>query len=90
VPIGADFGVVGFVDVGDVNRGPTYRFSHLNTSVGFGLRYYTLIGALRLDAGYRVPGWQRADGSAASEADRGTLPFSNVPGALHLTIGESC
>jgi outer membrane translocation and assembly module TamA len=89
IAVGRDFGMVGFVDLGDVNDQPTYRFDHLNTSVGFGLRYHTVIGALRLDVGYRVPPWQRADGSAGIEQDAGTLPFSSTPGALHLTIGES-
>jgi outer membrane translocation and assembly module TamA len=89
LPFGSDFGIVGFLDVGDVNDAESYRFSHLNTSAGFGFRYFTVIGALRLDAGFRIPAWQRADGSDGIEDDANDFPFTAAPGALHLTIGES-
>lgn len=89
VPFGANFVLAGFADVGDVNAGERLRLSHLNTSLGFGLRYYTILGALRLDLGYRLRGLQRADGSDGIEPDATTLPFSDTPGALHLTIGDA-
>lgn len=87
VPIGQDWVVAGFADFGDVSRG-AIRFDHLNATLGYGLRYHTVIGAIRLDVGYRIPRWQRADGSGGIEDEANTLPFSDVPGALHLTIGD--
>lgn len=44
-----DFGVVGFVDMGQVyeDRVPTFR--DLRTGVGIGARYYTSFGPLRMD-----------------------------------------
>ena len=89
IPVGASLALVGFGDVGDVNDAPSFRFSHLNTSVGFGIWYYTIIGAIRLDAGFRIAAAQRADGSDGIENDASTFPLTSAPGALHLTIGES-
>jgi translocation and assembly module TamA len=87
VPIGSDWVVAGFADFGDVSRS-AIRFTHLNASVGYGLRYYTVIGALRLDVGYRIPRWQRSDGSDGIEDDANDVLFSDLPGAVHLTIGD--
>jgi outer membrane protein assembly factor BamA len=88
VPIGQSFVVAGFADFGDVSRTGSFRLNHLNTTLGYGLRYHTVIGAIRFDVGYRVPAWQRADGSDGIEADANTLLFSDAPGAMHLTIGD--
>jgi hypothetical protein len=87
VPIGQSLVLAGFADAGDVSRGAV-RFSHLNTTLGYGLRYYTVVGAIRVDVGYRVAAWQRADGSDGVEARPKTLPLSDAPGAVHLTIGD--
>jgi translocation and assembly module TamA len=87
VPIGQSFSIAGFADFGDVSRG-AYRFGHLNTTLGYGLRYYTVIGAIRLDVGYRIARWQRLDGSDGIEDGANELPLSSTPGAVHLTIGE--
>ena len=81
--------VAGFLDFGDVNDAPSFRFTHLNTSAGYGVRYYTVLGAIRLDVGHRVLAWQRADGATVSTDDTSTLPFTEVPGAVHLTIGDA-
>ncbi len=88
IPIGQQLVVAGFADAGDVNRSGAYRFGHLNTTLGYGLRYHTVIGAIRLDVGHRVRNWQRSDGSDGIEEDASTLPFSSIPGAVHLTIGD--
>ena len=87
IPIGQSFVLAGFADAGDVSRG-AYRFGHLNTTLGYGLRYFSLIGAIRLDVGYRIASWQRADGSNGIEPGANELPFSSAPGAVHLTIGD--
>lgn len=89
VPVGHDLVIAGFADAGDVSQGSSYRFGNLNTALGYGLRYYTVIGAIRLDVGYRIRAWQRIDGGATDESGTGTLPFSSVPGAVHLTIGDA-
>ncbi len=44
-----DFGVVGFVDAGQVYEGSTPDFSGLRYGVGVGARYYTNFGPLRVD-----------------------------------------
>jgi outer membrane translocation and assembly module TamA len=89
VRLGASVTAVAFVDVGDVNDEAAFRFDHLNTSVGFGLRYFTLIGPLRLDAGFRALDLQRLGPNDTVEEDASTFPFTDAPGALHLTIGDS-
>jgi outer membrane translocation and assembly module TamA len=88
VPIGRNFVIAGFADIGDVNSRASYRFGHWNTTVGYGLRYFTLIGAIRLDVGHRVMPLQRLTGPFELEKAAGTLPFSDWPGAVHLTIGD--
>ena len=87
LPIGKSFVLAGFADAGDVSRGG-YRFDHPNTTLGYGLRWFSLIGAIRLDVGYRIASWQRADGSNGIEPGANELPFSSAPGAVHLTIGD--
>ena len=44
-----NFGVVGFVDAGQVYRGSTPTFSDLRFGAGIGARYYTNFGPMRLD-----------------------------------------
>ncbi len=89
VRLGEDFSLVVFGDTGDVHRGRSYRFLHLNASAGFGLRYLTLVGPIRFDVGFRIPGLQKLDGSGDIEAEAERLPLIESPGALHLTIGEA-
>ena len=84
VPLGGDLGAAVFGDVGDVHRETRFRFTHLNTALGFGLRYYSLLGALRFDAAWRVPGLQVVGGG-----DEPELEASVLPSAFHLTIGEA-
>jgi outer membrane protein assembly factor BamA len=62
-----------------------FRWNHLNTTVGAGLRYYTVIGPIRLDVGWRP----RALGWASSSGQQMNLGFTKFEGAVHLTIGES-
>ena len=44
-----NFGVVGFIDAGQVYRGSTPTFSDLRFGAGVGARYYTNFGPMRLD-----------------------------------------
>lgn len=89
VRLGSSLTTVLFFDFGDVNDEDAFRFSHLNTSTGLGLRYFTFLGPLRLDAGFRIPAWATTDGSAVEDTNAGEFPFTDLPGALHLTIGDS-
>ena len=96
IPITVNLGVALFVDSGDVSRAPRFRLDHPQVSTGFGLRYLTLVGPIRLDFGYRIKPLQflgdtderRRDPleREPASADLGIIQF---PGAVHLTIGES-
>ena len=93
VPLGPDVGVAVFGDVGNVSdtgadaqgqpNPPSFRFAQIHAAIGFGVRYFSVLGALRLDAGWRIPGLQdlnnRNDG----------LHWSGWPSAVHFTIGEA-
>jgi outer membrane translocation and assembly module TamA len=92
IPLAKNFSLVGFGDVGDVygpiKADPRFRFRHLNTTFGGGVRYRTIIGPIRLDVGYRPKDLQRIDGSPG-EADQTGLGKAKFKGAVHLTIGEA-
>jgi outer membrane translocation and assembly module TamA len=92
VPLGESFGIAGFMDAGDVDGGygttrGSFRFNRPNTTLGAGLRYKTLVGPLRLDFAWLVPGLQ-GDTSDARRVDRRD-PLFGIVGAVHLTIGEA-
>lgn len=92
IPLGRDFVLAGFVDIGDVNEDPEFRFDYWNMSLGPGLRFYTVLGAIRLDTGFRIPSLQRLNepGYDIGSESHPTYFFnSNVPGAFQLTIGDA-
>jgi hypothetical protein len=78
VRLGEAFAVVGFFDVGDVLAGRTLRFSDPNPSAGGGLRYLTVVGAIRFDMGFRL-----------GKVEAGAASLLGAPGAMHLTLGEA-
>lgn len=84
-----NFGTVLFTDFGDVHESASFRFSHLNTSVGFGLRYRTPVGPLRFDMGFVVDEARVIGDDAPQSNFLVDLGFTQFPGAFHLTIGES-
>src|SRR5690606_1477961 len=93
LPITPNLGTVLFADMGDVSRQPEFRLDHPQTSLGLGLRYFTPVGAIRFDVGYRVPSLQvvgeqdlRYPGSRDTLVDFGLFRF---PGAVHITLGEA-
>ena len=83
------FGTVIFTDLGDVHRGSTFRFDHLNTSVGFGFRYLTPVGPLRADLGFLVDRARIIGEEAPTSNYLVNLGFVQFPGAFHLTIGNA-
>jgi Omp85 superfamily domain/Surface antigen variable number repeat len=92
VPLGDSFGIATFADVGDVDGGSDtekarFRFDHPNTTLGVGLRYKTIVGPIRLDVGFLVPGLQgnQEDSQTVDYTD----PLFRFRGAVHLTIGEA-
>lgn len=94
VPVTTNFGVVLFGDMGDVNRAARFRMRNANTTLGLGLRYQTIVGPIRFDLGWRVPGLQvlGGDDALALGPERETevsFGFARFPGAAHLTIGDS-
>jgi outer membrane protein assembly factor BamA len=86
IPFGQSFVLAGFADLGDVNDETAWRWNYLNFTLGGGLRFYTILGAIRLDVGLRVPGLQTTNGS--EEIDSEDSHIFGAPGALHLTIGD--
>lgn len=53
--IGKDFGLVFFYDIGNVYRDPIPNFEEsIRQSTGFGIRYYTPIGPIRLDIAFPI------------------------------------
>lgn len=93
--------LVGFVDSSDVTRDlGTLQFKYPHISVGPGVRYESPVGAIRLDVGIRVPGWQ-AIGKDELPRDHGLerpLLFASctqngvctgVPAAINLAIGDA-
>ena len=89
IPITPSFGTAIFTDVGDVNADPTYRFSHLNTAVGGGLRYRSPVGTFRFDMAGLIPNAQIIGGSDPTPDIDVNFGLFRFPGAWHLTIGES-
>jgi translocation and assembly module TamA len=86
VPLGGAVGVVLFGDVGDVHTPSSdesaFRFDHWNAAAGAGLRYQTVLGALRLDFAWLIPGLQVLGSDIPVDV--------NVwPNAWHFAIGEA-
>ena len=68
-----------------IKRYGGFRFDHLNTALGGGLRYHTPIGPVRLD----VAGRPQSLGYHSNDDARMNLGFAKFRGAVQLTIGEA-
>ena len=90
VPVTPSFATALFMDFGDVNRGQVFRFKYIHAAAGFGFRYQTPVGPIRLDFGFLIPKWQVIGGTAPPNAFN-IFRFikGGVPGAIHFTIGEA-
>jgi outer membrane translocation and assembly module TamA len=78
VPLGGDLGLVGFIDGGNVWRNvEDMDLSQMRGSVGFGIRYRSPVGPIRVDLGFKL--------------DRQTLPTGDRerPTALHISLGQA-
>jgi outer membrane protein assembly complex protein YaeT len=73
-----DVGGVAFVDVGNVfARVDTFDLSQLRVSPGFGLRYRSPIGPIRLDLGFKLDRRELSPGNFES------------PTAFHISVGHA-
>ena len=63
-----------------------FRWNHPNTAFGGGLRYYTVIGPVRLDVGARPRKFLQLESDDNYTMDLG---FTSFRGAVHLTIGDA-
>ena len=72
------------------DRGDTWRFNYIRAAAGFGFRYRTPVGPIRLDFGFLIPRWQVVNGTPPPNAFN-IFRFirGGVPGAIHFTIGEA-
>jgi hypothetical protein len=64
--------------MGDASREERFRFNYLQLSVGGGVRYYTIVGPIRVDVGFRVPGAQVLGGGDQRELGYCTEPDTLV------------
>jgi outer membrane protein assembly complex protein YaeT len=56
VPLQRNLGVVGFLDAGNVFARPSViDFGEFRSALGFGVRYKSPVGPLRVDLGFKVP-----------------------------------
>jgi outer membrane protein assembly factor BamA len=90
VPVTQRFATALFMDFGDVNRGKSYRFNYIRAAAGFGFRYQTPVGPVRLDFGFLIPNWQIV-GEPPQPNAFNIFRFirGGVPGAIQFTIGEA-
>lgn len=92
IPLFNDFGLALFGDVGDVSREETFRWNYPQTSAGFGLRYFTIVGALRADFAWKLPGLQvlgQEDQRVSDFDSNGNTLSRGGPFVFHLTIGQA-
>jgi len=98
VPITPDIGFVLFTDAGDVTRQNEFRFNTPQISPGFGFRLRTVVGTIRFDWGFRIPGLdvfgqdtRKPQCTTAEQTECRPVSdiFSTIPGAIHITIGEA-
>jgi outer membrane protein insertion porin family/translocation and assembly module TamA len=93
--VSGPFGAALFCDTGDVSQNVLYqansvRLNYLHMSCGFGGRYDTPVGPLRLDVGYRIPGLQIVGRDPSSNPTFGNPPtILGLPIAIAFGLGEA-
>lgn len=58
IPVTKKLTLAAFTDMGDVSREERFRFDYPQASTGFGFRFFTLVGVIRLDFAWKIPGLQ--------------------------------
>ncbi len=89
IPITVALSTALFIDAGDVTRSETFRYDHPQTTLGFGFRYDTIVGPIRLDFGYLPPGLQVFGTDRRPENHPEPEQFFGLPGTWHLSIGDA-
>ena len=90
-PVVGALGMVVFADASDVSPNKLQiRLNVPHLSVGFGIRYATPVGPVRLDVGIRVPGAQKI-GAPLNPLTDGPepQPFLGLPIAIAIGVGET-
>jgi outer membrane protein insertion porin family len=78
VPVWGDFGSVFFMDAGNVfSRVKEIDFTHIRPTAGFGVRYKSPVGPIRVDIGFKLDRQRFAIGR--------TEPLSEI----HISIGQA-
>jgi outer membrane protein assembly complex protein YaeT len=78
IPVRGSIGVVGFVDAGNVfSRTTEIDLGELRSAAGFGLRYRSPVGPIRIDLGFKL---------GRREVVPGVL---ETPTALHISLGQA-
>jgi outer membrane protein assembly complex protein YaeT len=78
VPLFGGVGLVGFLDAGNVfARTAEFDLTQLRSTVGFGVRYRSPVGPIRIDMGFKVK---------RRELVPGTL---EAPFAVHISLGQA-
>ena len=81
LPVTRDIGVVGFLDVGNVyDRVGNMRLTRLRGGAGFGVRYRSPVGPIRVDLGFKLD--RREFGSGENR-------IREPRTALHITVGQA-
>ena len=93
-PLTGDLYGTVFLDASDVSSEVAFiGLDSPHLSVGPGIRYHTPIGPVRLDIGYRVPGWQvrGSDQTPIFFPDTAQLQEfkAKLPLAYHIAVGEA-
>ena len=83
LPVTRDVGVVGFLDAGNVyDRVSNVDLSRIRGGVGFGVRYRSPVGPIRVDLGFKLDREEYATGP------EGALELEPLT-ALHISIGQA-
>lgn len=78
IPVKGGLGLVGFFDTGNVfARTVDIDFGQLRSAVGFGVRYRSPVGPIRIDLGFKVKRQDIVPGKPES------------PRALHISLGQA-
>lgn len=81
VPVTRNFGVVGFLDAGNVyDRVSNLSLRRIRGGAGFGVRYRSPVGPIRVDLGFKL---DRQDLGSGPDRERESLT------ALHVSIGQA-
>ena len=79
-----------FVDASDLVRAVgQIRFTYPHLSPGFGLRYATPVGPVRLDVGYRLPYTQEVGVQAVPQEEGTRSTVLGLPIAVSFALGEA-